>query len=68
LQLALSLADGSRLYLKSNSVQVELNASFREQIDALLGPGNLRAITAPPPSSPPPPRNNSYSRRPAGVG
>jgi DNA polymerase III subunit alpha len=68
LQLALSLADGSRLYLKSNSMHVELNAAFRERIDELLGPGNLRAITAPPPSSPPPPRNSGYSRRPASVG
>jgi DNA polymerase-3 subunit alpha len=67
LQLALSLADGSRLYLKSNSLHIELNPAFRERIDELLGPGNLRAITAPPPSSPPPPRNNGYQKRPVGA-
>ncbi|MCC7087028.1 MAG: DNA polymerase III subunit alpha [Pirellulales bacterium] len=62
-QLVLNLADGSRLHLKSNSLRVELNAAFREQIDALLGPGNLRAIVAPPPTSSPQHRNNGYARR-----
>ena len=54
LQLLLNLADGSRLYLKSDSLRVELNAELRERIEGLLGPGNLRAITAPAQSSPPP--------------
>jgi DNA polymerase-3 subunit alpha len=53
LQLLLNLADGSRLHIKSNSLRVEVNAKLRERIEGLLGPGNLRAITAPAQSSPP---------------
>jgi hypothetical protein len=33
---------------------VELNTELRERIERLLGPGNLRAITAPAQSSSPP--------------
>jgi DNA polymerase-3 subunit alpha len=53
LQLLLNLADGSRLYIKSDSLRIEVNAELRERIEGLLGPGNLRAITAPAQSSPP---------------
>ncbi len=48
LQLVVCLADGSRAYLKSDRVRVELNAEMRSRVDALLGPGNVRLIAAPP--------------------
>ena len=48
LQLVICLADGSRVYLKSDRVRVELNAEMRSRVDALLGPGNVRLIAAPP--------------------
>jgi len=53
LQLLLSLADGNKLLLKSESLRVELNAEIRQRIEELLGPGNLRPITAPPASPTP---------------
>src|SRR5262249_25176946 len=46
LQLLLCLADGNRLLLKSDSLRVELSAGFRERIERLLGPSNLRPIIA----------------------
>ncbi|MEX0978349.1 MAG: DNA polymerase III subunit alpha, partial [Pirellulales bacterium] len=48
LQLVVCLADGSRAYLKSQRVRVDLNAEMRSRVDALLGPGNLRLIPASP--------------------
>ncbi len=48
-QLLLCLADGSRAYLKSERLRVDLNAEMRERVDALLGPGNLRLIASAPP-------------------
>jgi DNA polymerase-3 subunit alpha len=53
LQVLLSLADGNKLLLKSESLRVDLTAEFRRRIEELLGPGNLRPITALPPSPTP---------------
>jgi DNA polymerase III subunit alpha len=61
LQLLLNFADGTRLYIRSDSLRVELNTELRERIECLLGPGNLRAITAPAQSSSPP--RPDYSTR-----
>jgi DNA polymerase-3 subunit alpha len=47
LQLVICLADGSRAYMKSQGMRVELNAEMRQRVDALLGAGNLRLIAAP---------------------
>jgi DNA polymerase III subunit alpha len=63
LQLVLSLEDGSRAYLKSDSMRIDLNAEMRSRVDALLGPGNLRLVAAAPASrSAPPPRGNGARR------
>ena len=48
LQLVLCLADGSRVFMKSEGMRVDLNAEMRSRVDALLGPGNVRLIAAPP--------------------
>ena len=53
LQLMMCLTDGQRLFLTSNSKRVELSAEFRQRVESLLGPGNVRAITAPPTASVP---------------
>ncbi len=48
LHLVLCLDDGSRAYMKSERLRVDLNAEMRERVDALLGPGNVQLIAAPP--------------------
>ncbi len=48
LQLMLSLADGSRVACKCGSVRVAISGEMRARVDQLLGPGNLRLLTAPP--------------------
>jgi DNA polymerase-3 subunit alpha len=48
LQMVLCLADGSRAYLKCDRLRVDLNAEMRSRVDSLLGPGNVRLISAPP--------------------
>ena len=60
LQLLLNFADGTRLYIRSDSLRVEFNTELRERIERLLGPGNC-AITAPAQSSSPP--RPDYSTR-----
>ena len=59
----LCLADGSKVYMKSAKVRIALDQEMRRRIDDLLGPGNVRAITAPPkPSSEAPPkRRGAYA-------
>ena len=47
LQLVVCLANGSRAFLKSERMRLDLNAEMRSRVDALLGPGNLRLIAAP---------------------
>lgn len=48
LQFLLSLADGSRVKMKSNRMKVEITPELRNRLDDLLGPGHLRMITSPP--------------------
>jgi len=47
-QLVLSLADGSRVYLRSDRVRVAITPEMRQRIDDLLGPGNVKLLAAPP--------------------
>jgi DNA polymerase-3 subunit alpha len=62
LQLVVCLADGCRVFMKSDKVRVELNAEMRSRIDALLGPGNVKLIAAPPAPSRPPAGKGGYGR------
>lgn len=59
LQLALLLADGTRVAVKSDRIRVDWNPEIQSRIEALLGPGNVRLIAAPPP---PPARPRSGGR------
>ena len=60
LKLHVSLDDGSRVYMKSHRVRIDVTNELRNRLDDLLGPGNFQLITSPPkPSSD---RNNG--RRP----
>ena len=59
LQLALLLADGTRVAVKSDRIRVDWNPEIQSRIEALLGPGNVRLIAAPPP---PPARQRSGGR------
>ncbi|MEO1974277.1 MAG: OB-fold nucleic acid binding domain-containing protein, partial [Pirellulaceae bacterium] len=52
LQIAISLADGSIVHLKSQSMPVEVSSQLRTRIDDLLGPGNYRLITQVPSAGP----------------
>ena len=47
LQLVVCLADGSKVYMKSGNVRIELNPELRNRIDGLLGPGNVKLLSAP---------------------
>jgi DNA polymerase-3 subunit alpha len=47
-QLALWLADGAKVYLKSERLRVDLNPELRTRVDELLGPGNVKLLSAPP--------------------
>jgi DNA polymerase-3 subunit alpha len=61
LQLVICMSDGSRAFLKSDGMRVDLNAEMRSRVDALLGPGNVRLIAAPAaPSNPQ--RNGGHAR------
>lgn len=46
LHLLLQLRDGHRVHMQSHQIRVEVNYELRERIDDLLGPGNLRLLTA----------------------
>ena len=48
LQLALVLEDGSRVFLKSHRVRLEVTRELQHRLDDLLGPGNLQLLTARP--------------------
>ena len=48
LQLVLCLADGNKVYMKSDRMRVGIDTEMRTRIDDLLGPGNFRLMTAPP--------------------
>ena len=47
LQLVVCLSDGSKVYLKSSNLRVELNPELRNRIDGLLGLGNVKLLSAP---------------------
>ena len=59
LQLALVLEDGSRVFLKSHRVRIEVSRDLQQRLDDLLGPGNLQLIT----TRPRPNQNSSGNRR-----
>ena len=46
MQVVLSLADTSRVVLSSESTRVEVNPEMRSRVEDLLGPENVRLITA----------------------
>jgi len=48
LQLAVVLEDGSRVFLKSHRVRVEVSRELQERLEGLLGPGNLQLLTTRP--------------------
>lgn len=48
LQLVVALADGSKVYLKSGNLRIDLNPEMRSRVDALLGPGNVKLLSSPP--------------------
>ncbi len=62
LQLALVLEDGSRVFLKSHKVRLEVSRELQDRLDGLLGAGNLQLIT----SRPKPNANGNGQRRPGG--
>jgi DNA polymerase-3 subunit alpha len=47
LQLVVCLADGAKAYLKSGSLRIDLNPELRNRVDQLLGPGNVKLLSAP---------------------
>jgi DNA polymerase-3 subunit alpha len=51
LQLVVCLADGSKVYLKSGNLRIELNPELRTRVDQLLGPGNVKLLASPPRST-----------------
>jgi DNA polymerase-3 subunit alpha len=48
LQLILCLEDGSRVFLKSHRLRIDICAELRSRLDDLLGRGNLQVIAARP--------------------
>jgi DNA polymerase III subunit alpha len=62
LQLVLGLADGTRVACKCDGLRLAISSEMRLRVDQLLGPGNLRLLTAPP-SSATAGRANGRSRR-----
>ncbi|MHB8862786.1 MAG: OB-fold nucleic acid binding domain-containing protein, partial [Pirellulaceae bacterium] len=65
LELVLSLDDGSRIHLRSQSMQLEINAELRRRVEELLGAGYYQLITSPPkPSN----GNGNRGRRPPAGG
>jgi DNA polymerase-3 subunit alpha len=63
LQLAVVLEDGSRVYLKSQRVRLEVNRELQDRLDNLLGPGNLQLLT-----TKPKPNQNANGQRRGGGG
>jgi DNA polymerase-3 subunit alpha len=59
LQLALVLEDGSRVFLKSHRVKLEITRELQQRLDDMLGPGNLQLLT----SRPRPNQNGNGQRR-----
>jgi hypothetical protein len=67
-ELILRLDDGSRVFLKSHRLRVDVTAEMRTRLEDLLGRGHLHVITAPPAPSKSPTnggRRSGASRAPA---
>jgi DNA polymerase-3 subunit alpha len=62
LQFAIVLDDGSRVYLKSHRVRLEVTRELQDRLDSLLGPGNLQLLT----TRPKPNANGNGQRRGGG--
>jgi DNA polymerase-3 subunit alpha len=63
LELLICLGDGTRVQLKSQSQNVSVTAELQQRLDDLLGPGNIRRITARTTKAP---SSNGSSRRRGG--
>ena len=61
LELVLNLDDGSRVFLKSQRLQLDTNSELRSRMDDLLGPGYYQLITTPP--KPSTSNGNGHGRR-----
>jgi DNA polymerase-3 subunit alpha len=61
LQLAVVLEDGSRVFLRSQRVRIEISRELQERLESLLGAGHLQLLTTKPRA----PSNGFGSRRPA---
>jgi hypothetical protein len=59
LQLILCLQDGSRVFLKSHRLRIDICAELRSRLDDLLGRGNLQVI---PPAPQPPTAEEKTAR------
>ena len=68
LELLLCLADGSKVRCNCEGLRVGIDAELRGRVDELLGPGNVRLITAKPSPVPAPkPRQRILAAAGAGV-
>jgi DNA polymerase-3 subunit alpha len=59
LQLALVLDDGSRVFLKSHRVKIDVSRDLQERLEGLVGVGNLQLLT----TRPRPNQNGNGNRR-----
>ena len=48
LQLVLCLSDGSRVACRCDAMHVAVGSQMQARVEQLLGPGNVRLLTAPP--------------------
>ena len=62
LQFVVALADGRRVYLKSEAMRIDVHPEMRSRVDELLGPGNVQLLVAPP-NAAGGARSNGSSRR-----
>jgi DNA polymerase-3 subunit alpha len=60
-ELSLWLADGSKVRCDC-SLRVGWEPQMRQRIDELLGPGNIRVVTAKPSAAPPPKSRNGFAK------
>jgi DNA polymerase III subunit alpha len=67
LQLLLCLADGSRVSCRCDKMRLAVNPEMQSRVDDLLGPGNVRLLTAAPTGSASGRPNGQGSGRPNGA-
>lgn len=67
LQLLLCLADGSRVSCRCDKMRLSVNPEMQSRVDDLLGPGNVRLLTATPSGSTSGRPNGEASKRPNGA-